>query len=468
MSDLNLSPIPLPAVAAGEPGSDLRIGDGTIRRTILPGGTRVITEKMAGTHAASIGMWVARGSRDEVEGAFGSTHFLEHLLFKGTTRRTAHEIAMAFDVVGGDSNAGTSREHTHYYAEVLGEDLPMAVEVLLDMISSPLLDAADFEMERGIIVNELTMSLDSPKRLAFDEFTRRVFPNHPLGRLIGGTVESVQADTLEGVIAHYQAGYTPDGLVVAAAGDVNHDQVCELVSKFIHRPDSPWPQWQSIPNPHTPARDFSANVTAPLPAKVHRDDITSGASGIAWEPESGIFRPHGQFEQSRVIIGGPGPAYGAPEIDALNVLNVVLGGGMSSRLFQNIREKRGLAYTTYVFNTPYRDAGTFGVTATCNPDNVEEVSKLLHAELEEIATNTIPEDELERAKGQLRGSTLLSLEDNGLRADILATAEIMRGIYRPMELKMQRMQRVTSAEVRDLAAKLVAQATIEVRLEPED
>lgn len=467
MTDLKSVACPLPALPAGAPGADVTLEDGAIRRTILPGGTRVITEHMLGTRAATVALWVARGSRDEVEGARGSTHFLEHLLFKGTPRRTAHQIAMEFDAVGGDSNAATGRECTHYYAEVLGEDVPMAIDVLMDMLCAPLLNAADFEMERGIILDELTMALDNPSEQAFDEFTRRVFPAHPLGRPIGGTIESVKADTLEAIVAHYQAGYAPDRLVVAAAGDISHDQVCELVARALRRPDSPWPQWQSAPDPAQPALDFNTVAAVPLGSPADRCGNSLNAAGQgAWKPESGVFQIAGKFEQSRIIIGGPGPGVADANMPVMNVLNTVLGGGMSSRLFQNIREKRGLAYTTYAFNSSHRDAGSFGVTATCNPANVDEVAALLRAELEEIATNPIPADELARAKGQLRGATLLSLEDNTVRANRLAHAEILRGAYIPLATKLDQMQAVTAAQVRDWAVELAKRATIEVRLGP--
>lgn len=469
MTDLKPVACPLPALPAGAPGADVTLEDGAIRRTVLPGGTRVITEHMLGTRAATVALWVARGSRDEVEGARGSTHFLEHLLFKGTTRRTAHQIAMEFDAVGGDSNAATSRECTHYYAEVLGEDVPMAIDVLMDMLCAPLLNPDDVEMERGIILDELTMALDNPSERAFDEFTRRVFPTHPLGRPIGGTIESVKADTLESIVAHYQAGYAPDRLVVTAAGDVNHEQVCELVARSVYRPDSPWPQWQSAPDSAQSALDFSTAIAIPLgnPANHWANSLNAAGQG-AWKPESGIFKVEGRFEQSRVVIGGPGPGISDVNMPVMTVMNAVLGGGMSSRLFQNIREKRGLAYTTYAFNSSYRDAGSFGVTATCNPANVDEVAALLRAELEEIATNPIPEDELARAKGQLRGATLLSLEDNTVRANRLAHAEILRGAFIPLDEKLNQMHAVSATQLRDWAAELVKHATIEVRLGPEE
>lgn len=437
----------LPAVAAGEPGSDLRIGH-NIRRTILPGGTRIITEKMSGTLAASIGMWVPRGSRDEAPTGLGATHFLEHLLFKGTDRRNAKEIASAFDRVGGEANAATSKEHTHYYADILGEDLPLAIDVLMDMMMSPSLNPEAFELERGIILDELAMSHDDGNEQAHDALSAHLFPGHPLGRPIGGTLESVRATRLDAVKSHYRAGYTPDQLVVACAGAVEHEQVCDLVAAALREPGRA--QWQDL-YPDAPARDFSLQISKRM-EKWPRD------------VETGVFDVRGNFEQTHLLLGGPGLAVGDPRETTMNVLKTALGGGMSSRLFQSIRETRGLAYTTYVFNVSYRDCGQFGLGAACNPANMQEVCDLMQSELEKIATQPMGEEELNRVKSQLRGATLLAMEDNSVRMNRLALAEVMRGCFTPIAVKLSRLEKVQPGNILDLAACLAQNQQIQIHL----
>lgn len=451
---------------------------GLIRRTVLPSGTRVITEKMAGTRAVSIGMWLPRGSRDEDAQALGSTHFLEHLLFKGTTRRDAKELAQVFDEVGGDFNAATAKEYTHYYAELLGEDLDRAVDCLMDMVTAPLLEPQTFELERGVIVDELMMALDSANEQAFDSFAAKLFAGHPLGRPIGGTVQTVSELGLEALHHHYQSGYTPDQLVVAAAGDVDHRRVCDLVMAALDRGDSPWSQWRVSQS--APPRDFSLQVSAPIsgfpvPSRGEAADSVSGSRGeaavpgageVQFSPSYGSFDEAGNYEQTQILVGGPGLRAGDEQEYVMVVLKTVLGGGMSSRLFQHIREDRGLAYQVYPFGISYRDCGQFGVAAGCNPSNAAEVAALLRAELEDIGTNLVSEEELARVKGQMRGSTLLAMEDNSARMARLAAAEIIRGEFASTEYRMARLEAVTPAEILELGAWLAENARLELRLGP--
>lgn len=442
--------VSLPAVASGESGSELTFADGTIRRTILPGGTRVITETIPGVFSATVGLWVPRGSRDENVGAMGATHFLEHLLFKGTESRSAKEIAQLFDQIGGHSNAATGKENTHYYATVLGEDLPLAIDCLMDMLRCARLDAEAFELERGVILEELAMDLDDGDERLHDAMAAHMFPGHPLGRPVGGMLETVREAQLEAIKFHYRAGYTPDQLVVAIAGNVNHDQVCEQVGRLLSQPGNP--QWEGF-SASTPARDFSRQIAEPL--------TRAGAS-----MERGQFVEEGNFEQSYLLLGGPGISVRDSREVPMSVLRAILGGGMSSRLFQNIREERGLAYSTYAFSIGYRDVGQFGVGAVCNPDNADEVVALMRAEMEKIASEPVSEEELTRVKGQLRGSTLLAMERTSPRAMHLAQAEIERGEFVPLERKLERLRTVSAEEVLELAQELVGEAGLEIRVCP--
>ncbi len=234
-------PLDLPLVAPGTPGSDVtagQAGDGSVRRSVLPGGVRLLTEHVPGVRSASVGAWVGVGSRDESDGHHGSTHFLEHLLFKGTARRTAMDIAEAFDEVGGEANAATGKEHTCYYARVLDEDLPMAVDVIADMVTSARLDRDELETERGVILEELAMNDDDPSDVVHERFATVVLGDHPLGRPIGGTPDTIRAVPRDAVWEHYRQHYRPDTLVVTAAGNVDHDALAAQVARALR--DGGW------------------------------------------------------------------------------------------------------------------------------------------------------------------------------------------------------------------------------------
>ena len=284
-------------------------GDSLVRRTVLPGGVRILSEQVPGARSATIGFWVAVGSRDEAPGFYGSTHFLEHLLFKGTTTRSAMDIAVAFDQVGGEHNAVTSKEHTCYYAKVRDEDLPMAVEVLADMFTSSVLDRDEFENERGVILEELAMADDDPSDVVSERFFEAVFGDHDLGRPIGGNPESISAVSRDAVWEHYRANYRPQDLVVTVAGAVDHDALVSWVTRALERAD-----W-----------DLARSAAPVARRDASGDAITPGL------PLAVIRRP---IEQANIILGVPGLPAASPLRPTLTVLNSVLGGGMSSRLFQ--------------------------------------------------------------------------------------------------------------------------------------
>ncbi|GAB3252716.1 M16 family metallopeptidase [Kineosporia babensis] len=438
-----MTAIPLPLVAAGTTGSTQTIagqeGGALVRRTVLPGGVRVLSEAMPGLRSATIGFWVGVGSRDETTGHHGSTHFLEHLLFKGTTRRSAMDIATAFDEVGGESNAVTGKEHTCYYARVLDEDLPMAVDVLCDMVTGARLDAGDVENERGVILEELAMNDDDPADVVHERFAELVLGQHPLGRPIGGTPETIRAVVRDNIAEHYAEHYKAPGLVVTVAGGVDHDKVCELVSASLAR--SGW-HLDSDRTPHA-----RRGITHP-----EREKAIVTADGL---PHRSIVvnRP---TEQANVVIGTTSLVATDPRRYAMSVLNAVLGGGMSSRLFQEIREQRGLAYAVYSFASGYSDSGYFGLYAGCTPSRVDEVVALMVAELRRLAADGLPEDELVRAHGQLAGGLVLGLEDTGSRMSRLGKAELVHGEYLGLDRALERIRSVTTQDVQSLADDLAS------------
>jgi predicted Zn-dependent peptidase len=423
-----------PAGSFGTEVSLAQDGGAHVRRSVLPGGIRVLTEAMPGVRSAAIGAWVGVGSRDELDGHFGSTHFLEHLLFKGTGRRGAMEIAEAFDAVGGEANANTGKEHTCYYARVLDQDLPLAVDVILDMVTSAVLDVDEFETERGVILEELAMNDDDPSDVVHEQFTRVVFGEHPLGRPIGGTPATIRSVPRDAVREHYRTTYTASGLVVTAAGSVDHDLLCSQVLDAVGI--GGW-DLDATATP-TPRRATASPAPGALPA---------GGAAVT------IHRP---IEQAHVVIGGLGPTANDERRFALRVLNAVLGGGMSSRLFQEVRERRGLAYSVYSFASGYAETGAFGLYAGCAPGRVEEVVGLLDEELDRLAADGISPAELRRGIGQLAGGLVLGLEDSGSRMSRLGRAEITHGELLSIGEMLERLDAVCAEDVRSLAVELAS------------
>ena len=440
----NYAEVALERGRAGAPGTELHLLDdgAVLRRSILPGGVRVITEAVPGLRSASIGMWFGVGSRDEVSGQEGATHFLEHLLFKGTASRDARAIAESFDMIGGESNAATSKEHTSYYARVQGKDAGQALDVLTDMVTSSLLDSAEVETERGVIVSELADAADDPQDVAQEAFARAAFgEGTPLGRPIGGTYETVTAVPRDAVWEHYQRTYGSDTLVVAAAGAVSHEEVCERVAADLAA--AGW--------------DCSA-ASQPRPRRFETEPWT------ALDVHDVTVRR--QSEQSHVYLTCQGIATRDERRWPMSVLTTILGGGMSSRLFQEVREKRGLAYTTYAFDTSYAGAGAFGLYAGCAPQDVDEVCTVMVGEFEKLAADGVTERELERARGQIRGSMVLGGEDSLARMGRLGRGEVVTGRLRSMEENLRRLERVTGQDVQDLAAWLLAQRRARVLVGP--
>ncbi len=432
-----MPPVPLPLTPAGAAGQVLAGQDGgaVVRRSVLPGGVRVLSETMPSLRSATIGCWVGVGSRDEADGHHGSTHFLEHLLFKGTARRSAMDIASALDAVGGEANAVTGKEHTCYYARVLDDDLDLAVDVLLDMVTSARLTDEDVESERGVILEELAMNDDDPSDVVHERFVELVMGKHPLGRPIGGTPVTIEAVGRQHILYHYRHHYAAPTLVLTAAGGIDHQELCERVSRELAR--SEW----ALPEAALPAaRRHNGEAAA-----VSTADPVSTARRLV------VNRP---IEQANVVLGCTGLTATDERRHAMTLLNAVLGGGMSSRLFQEIRERRGMAYSVYSFASGYSDAGYFGLYAGCAPSRLGEVVELLAAGLDELAADGVTDEELVRAQGQICGSLVLGLEDSGSRMSRLGKAELVQGEYLPLDDALERIRTVTPEQIQALAADL--------------
>jgi predicted Zn-dependent peptidase len=406
-------------------------GDSLVRRSVLPSGVRILSEHVPGARSATIGYWVAVGSRDELPHTYGSTHFLEHLLFKGTATRSALDIAVSFDAVGGEHNAVTAKEYTCYYAKVRDQDLAMAVEVIADMLTSSKLDPEEFETERGVILEELAMADDDPSDVTSERFFEAVLGGHPLGRPIGGSPETIQAVTRDAVWEHYRANYRPQDLVITVAGAVDHDVLVAGVTAALRKAD-----WDLSIEAH------------PVERRDGTGDVVERGSALTV-----VQRP---IEQANVLLGMTGLTARDERRATLSVLNSILGGGMSSRLFQEIREKRGLAYSVYSFAPSYSDAGLFGIYAGCSPARVGQVADLMLREFRGLASGGVTGEELARAVGQLGGASALALEDSDTRMSRLGRSEITMGEFVDLDETLRRIDLVTADGIRELAEELVS------------
>lgn len=406
-------------------------GDATVSRTIHPSGLRILSESVPGALSTSLGFWIAVGSRDEDSVAFGSTHFLEHLLFKGTPRRSALDIAIAFDQVGGEHNALTAKEHTCYYAKVQDQDLSMAIEVLADMVAASVIDAAEFEVERQVILEELAMADDDPSDVAHERITETVLRDHPLGRPIGGNPDTIRASTRESVLEHYERYYRPHELVVTAAGAVNHQDLVNQVTQALS--DAGW--------------DLGVASAPAARRGVSQAEIDRAPQSLV------ITRP---LEQAVVALATHGIRATDERRPALSVLSSVLGGGMSSRLFQEIRERRGLAYSVYSFASAYADAGMFGMAAGTSPAHVGDVAGLMTSELRSIAEEGITPEELSRTRGNIAGASALALESSDTRMMRLGRSELSTGEFVDRDEGLQRLSRVDLSDVQSLAQELLS------------
>ncbi len=396
---------------------------GAFERTELPSGLRILTERMPAVRSVALGIWAGVGSRDETPRQSGASHFLEHLLFKGTRRRSARDIAELMDAVGGETNAFTSKEYTCFYARTLDRDLELAVDILADMLRFSKLARDDVEAERTVILEEIGMHNDAPDDVVHDLFAEVLLGDHPLGRPVLGTVESIGAMSRDAVARYWRRRYVPGNLVVAVAGNCSHPEVVELVTAAFEGAEGQSPETRAARNE----------------PRVHR----------------GVQVRRKPTEQAHVVLGTRGLSRSDPRRFALGVLNIAFGGGMSSRLFQEVREKRGLVYSIYSYATQYSETGSFSVYAGAAPKRIHEVLAIIRDELDRVIADGITDEELERSKGHLKGSLVLGLEDTAGRMTRLGKSEITSAEILTVDDIVRRVDEVTDEDVRAVAKEIL-------------
>jgi predicted Zn-dependent peptidase len=389
-----------------------------IQRHVLPNGLVVVTETMPHVRSVSVGVWVRTGSRSEPAQHNGLAHFLEHMVFKGTERRSAEEIARSMDSVGGMLDAFTAKELTCFNAKVLDEHLPIAFDVITDLINRPRFAPADIEKEKQVVLEEIKMDMDSPEHVLHELFTQGFWPNHPLGRPILGTPETVRAFSAEALFAYHRTWFAPDRLVLTAAGNVTHERVLELAEREF----SAVPPAGPVANPQAPQTE------APIRLEKMRD-----------------------LEQVHLCLGVPSYPLAHERRFAVAVLNNLLGGGMSSRLFQNIREKLGLVYAVFSELTPYSDAGMLSVYAATALETTGQVVDLVVKEFRAMKEAPVSVEELRRAKDHLKGSIMLSLESTSARMSNLARQELYFDRFYSLDEILLSIEAVTREEVHAIA-----------------
>ncbi len=398
-----------------------------VRRTVLPGGLRVVTEFVPSVHSASVGVWVNVGSRDEGATVAGAAHFLEHLLFKATPTRTAVEIAQSVDAVGGELNAFTAKEHTCYYAHVLDTDLELAIDLVADVVLRGNCAAHDVELERDVVLEEIAMRDDDPEDALGDVFLSALFGEHPVGRPVIGSVESVSAMTRTQLHSFHVRRYIPERMVVAVAGNIDHDEVVALVREH-----------------------FSERLVRGRRPKPPR----KGTGRVTGRPSLAVINR--EAEQTHLSLGVRAPGRHWEHRWALAVLNSALGGGLSSRLFQQVRESRGLAYSVYSTVDTFSDSGALSVYAACLPERFAEVVRVCTDVLAAVARDGITESECRIAKGSLRGGLVLGLEDSGSRMNRIGRSELNYAEHRSIAWTLQQIENVTLDEVNAVARRLLS------------
>jgi predicted Zn-dependent peptidase len=386
----------------------------------FPSGLRLVTEQMPHVRSVTVGVWLTRGSRHESDAESGVAHFVEHMLFKGTASRSAQQIAQAIDSIGGQLDAFTAKEYASYFIKVLDEHLPVALDLLSDMILRPALAPDDVAKEQSVILEEIKMVEDAPDDLVHELFAQQFWSRHPLGRPILGTPDTVSSFSSEGLRRYFERTYAASHLVVVAAGHLEHPRLRDMVEHA-----------------------FASLPIRPASAPTEPPGVTPG-----------VVLRHKDIEQSHVCLGTGAYPYAHVDRHVLYVLNTILGGSMSSRLFQHIREDRGLAYAVFSNLTAYSDAGLLTVYAGCASDKVHEVVDLTLAELGEISRVEVPADELRRAKDHLKGSLMLGLESTSSRMSHLARQELYFGRQFTLDYTLDRIEAVTAADVQRVASDL--------------
>ncbi len=403
----------------------------SVRRTVLPSGLRIVTEEVPSVRSAAIGIWVNVGSRDETPAVAGASHFLEHLLFKGTTRRTALEISASIEAVGGEMNAFTSKEYTCFYARVIDTDLPMAIDVVSDLITSSIVSALDVDAERKVVLEEIAMRDDDPSDLVHDLYAETYYGDTTLGRPILGTTKSIKEMTRSSVFNYYKKKYLPQDLVVAVAGNIKHKRVVAMVEEALSRDNFLDVKGAPQIRPNTPVKTKPMNSVGLLTRKTEQAHMFYGMEGVA------------RADDRRFAMG---------------VLASALGGGMSSRLFQEIREKRGLAYSVYAYAQQFAGSGQIGFYAGCNPAKAIEVVEIIREILADVAENGMSHEEIERAKGAVRGSLVLSQEDSGSRMSRIGKNEIVYGQVMGFDDILKAISRVNPTDVREIASEYLTKS----------
>ena len=401
----------------------------TVRKTALPSGLRIVTEEIPGVRSAAYGIWVNVGSRDESPKVAGASHFLEHLLFKGTKTRSALDISSSIEAVGGEMNAFTSKEYTCFYARVIDTDLPMAIDVISDLITSSVGREEDVEAERKVVLEEISMRDDDPSDLVHELFGETFYGDTPLGRPILGTVDSIKSLSRNTIFNYYKKRYLPQDIVVAVAGNIKHQKVVDQVIKAMSRDNF-------LDNPKT---DFKLRPNT-LVRRAQKQNV-------------GLLNR--KTEQAHLFLGMPGVARDDERRFAMGVMSAALGGGMSSRLFQEIREKRGLAYSVYSYAQQFAGSGFIGFYAGCNPSKATEVVSIIRDVLHDVANNGLTHEELRRAQGAVRGALVLSQEDTGSRMSRIGKSELVYGQIMSFDEILKAVADVSSADIRGLANEIL-------------
>ena len=392
--------------------------DRNIRRAVLPNGLTVITEEMQHIRSVSIGIWMKTGSRDEDLPWNGISHFIEHMVFKGTQHRTAEEIARQVDSIGGNMDAFTAKECISFSIKVLNEHVPIALDVLGDLVLNPVFDAQDISRERGVILEEIKMDEDNPDYLVHEIFTQNFWKDHPLGRPILGTRDTVKRFDRTPVFDFYSQRFSPGNMIITAAGYLNHDRFVELVAKHFE-------------NMKPMSNGFHSSPPKIVP-KI-------------------ILRNKKSLEQVQICVGVPSYPITHERRHSSYILNTLLGGGMSSRLFQNIRERQGLAYAIYSDLNPYRDTGCMSIYAGTSRESASKVVECIVSEFRKLKTEMVTEDELRRSKDQLKGSLMLSLESSNARMSNLARQEMYFDQFYGLDELIAKIEAVTADELKELA-----------------
>ncbi|WP_026974446.1 M16 family metallopeptidase [Alicyclobacillus contaminans] len=395
-------------------------------RITLPNGVRVIGEEMTSMRSVSIGVWIGTGSRYETIHNNGISHFLEHMFFKGTERRTARDIAEVFDSIGGHVNAFTAKEYTCYYAKVLDEHFELAVETLSDMLFHSTFAPEEIEKEKKVVIEEIRMYEDEPDELVMDILAESVYPGHPLGYTILGLEENLRGFSRTDIQGYVAERYQPSNMVVAIAGNISEAMAIEVVNRYFGS------------------------------APTHRSEL----------PADGLVQPtftrgfcvrEKDTEQIHICLAAPGLPAGHEDLYALVLLNNTLGNSSSSRLFQEIREDRGLAYSVFSFHTSYRDCGMFGIYVGTSPEHVREVMSVVESICEDVAEHGLTDDELRKGREQVKGSMMLSLESTSSRMSRLGKNELVLGREVTLDETLKGIQRVTADDIRRVAANLLKQ-----------